>query len=402
MDIQSLIEPELDDLIRIRHELHRHPELQFDLPWTSGFVRDELARLGIEHASGLAGGCGVLGYLPATEPGSGSAVALRADMDALPIEEQTGLEYASRNPGRMHACGHDGHTTILLGVARVLSRLTHRPNPVLLIFQPAEEGGAGGDHMCKEGVLDGSVLGPSASRIFGLHGWPDLELGCVATRPGPLLAAADQWSAAITGTQSHGASPHLGHDPIVAAAACVSALQTIVARGVNPTEPAVVTVGTIHGGTARNIIPQAVTITGTARSLTPETRDLLKRRLFEVLENTAMAHGCSANVVWEDGYPVTVNDPAMAEHVLAVAREELGADRVQIVPEPTMGGEDFAFYAQHIPACFYYLGMCPPQREAYPSLHQPDYDFNDAAIGTGMALMCRLALETMETHHHDR
>jgi amidohydrolase len=361
---------------------------------TCGVIVRELERLGIPHVAGLAKGTGVMGFLPATLPGPDDrkAIAFRADMDALPIEEQTGVEYASVNPGVMHACGHDGHTANLLGVARVLSRIDERPHPVAFIFQPAEEGGAGGLAMCNDGVLDGRVVGPPVGSIFGLHGWPQLPLGMVATRPGPLLAATDNFSVSIRGVQSHAAYPHLANDPIVAAAHCVTALQTIASRNVGPLDSIVVTVATMHAGVARNIIPQSASFVGTMRTLRPEVRALGKQRFFQIVEQTAAALGCRAAIEWEEGYPVTANDSAAVARFFEVARETLGRERVALVEEPSMGGEDFSYYGQRVPSCFFVLGVCPPARESYPTLHQPDYDFNDDALATGIEVMCGLAL----------
>jgi amidohydrolase len=393
-DLKPIVERELDHIVAIRRDLHRHPELQFDLPYTSGVVQRELTALGIEHRAGLAGGCGVLGLLPATGGGNGAkAVALRADMDALPILEQTGLEYESENEGRMHACGHDGHTAILLGAARVLSRID-RPRPVLLVFQPAEEGGAGGKRMCEDGVLDGTVIGPPVERIFGLHGWPLDDLGRVSTRSGPLLAAADEFDATIHGVQAHAAWPHGSRDPIVAGAACVGALQTIVSRNTDPLESIVITVGALHAGTAHNIIPAEAVMSGTLRTLSEEMRSWAKGRIDEVIERTAHAYGCRAEIAWEpNGYPVTFNHADATERFFDVARRTLNADAVGVMERPVMGGEDFAFYSQRVSACFFTLGLRPEGVADPALLHTPGFNFNDDAIPTGVELMCRLALE---------
>lgn len=376
----------------IRHDLHRHPELGYQEKRTSGVIARELAAIGVQHVTGLARGTGVVAHLPATVSDPGDAVALRADIDALPITEQTGLDYASVYSGVMHACGHDGHTANLLGVARVLMKTPLRRRPVTLIFQPAEEGGGGGLAMCKEGVLDGSVIGPPIKMIFGLHGWPQLPVGVVASRPGPLLAATDNFVVTIRGTQAHAAYPHFGVDPIVAASQCVTALQTIASRNVSPLDSIVVTVATISGGTARNIIPQSVKFVGTMRTLTPEVRVLGKKRFFQIVQSTATAMGCEAAIEWEEGYPVTSNDPGATQRFFDVAARTLGAERVLSVAEPSMGGEDFSYYGQRVPACFFVLGVCPPGRASYPTLHQPEFDFNDDAMPTGIEVMCRLAL----------
>lgn len=394
-DLKAHVREILPEAIAIRHDLHRHPELAYQEHRSTGVVVRELEALGISLVEGVARGTGVVAHLPATTSSSGAArgaVALRADMDALPIVERTGLPYQSETPGRMHACGHDGHMANLLGVAKVLARLAHRPNPVTFIFQPAEEGGAGGKAMCEAGALDGTLLGPRVERIFGLHGWPQLAVGQVGSRPGPLLAATNTFKVTIRGRQSHAAYPHLSADPIVAAAACITALQTIVARNIGPLQNAVVSVCRMSAGKALNVIPEEAKFAGTARSLTPEVRALLKRRIYEVTGCVAEAHGCAAEIRWREGYPVTWNDPALTERFFEVARGGLGAERVVLVPEPTMGGEDFAYYGAHVPACFFILGVCPPGRSDYPTLHQPTYDFNDDALETGIETMCRLAL----------
>ncbi|GJM18704.1 MAG: hippurate hydrolase [Phycisphaeraceae bacterium] len=401
-DIRACIEAQLASLVALRHDLHRCPELMFQEHATSRRVVAELEALGIEHITGLgcpAGqpGTGVLAHLPATTGTQGPAVALRADMDALPIEEQTGAPYASETPGVMHACGHDGHTTILLGVARVLASLEHRPNPVTLVFQPAEEGGGGGEKMCAAGALRGAGaggLGTPVARIYGLHGWPRIPLGDIATRPGPLLAATDEITITIEGTQGHAAYPHLAADPVVASAHVITALQTIASRRVSPLDSVIVTIGSIHGGSANNVIPASVTLVGTVRTLSAETRELAKREVFRIAEQTASAHGTRARVDWESGYPVTSNDPAEAARVCAIASDAVGPERVTTDFEPSMGGEDFSYYGQHVPACFYLVGLCPPgaDPDSVPQLHQATFDFNDDAIGVGVEMMVRLAL----------
>jgi len=304
--LSELIRAELPVVIAIRRDLHAHPELAYQEKRTSRVVCDELTRLGVEFVPGMAGGTGVLAHIPATGPGGKGApvrgaVALRADMDALPIEEATGAAYTSKHPGVMHACGHDGHTANLLGVARVLSKLDHRPNPVTLIFQPAEEGGAGGKRMCEDGAMNGSRLGPKVDRVFGLHGWPQYELGDVGSRPGPLLAATDNFHFEIVGEQSHAAYPQLSRDPVVAASQVVVALQTVCSRNAAPTECLVVTVATIHGGLAHNVIPRSVMLSGTMRTLTPEMRKMGRERVCAIATGVAAAMGCEARIRWRRG-----------------------------------------------------------------------------------------------------
>jgi amidohydrolase len=394
MAVQQRIDEVLPAVVEIRHDLHRHPELGYQEHRTSGRVCELLAEWGVEHRGGLARGTGVLAYLPATtDPATAATVALRADMDALPIAEETGAGYASETPGVMHACGHDGHTSILLGTARVLSQ-TERPNNVVFVFQPAEEGGAGGLAMCQDGALDGRVLGRKVDRIFGLHGYPAGELGHVYTRVGPLMAAASEFKIRIHGKGTHAAYPHFGIDPMVAAAYIISALQTIASRNVDPLGAIVVTVGKVEGGVAHNVIPDMVTLSGTLRTLDDEMTAFGMESIGRVAEGVASGLGARAEVEWVGAYPVTRNDANATAHFRAVAERVLGADRVHEEPKPSMGGEDFSFYGQHVPACFYFLGIRPAGQASYPNLHSPKFDFNDDALRPAIEAMVGLATAT--------
>lgn len=404
--LRALIQEELPGLIELRHDLHRCPELGFEERKTSARIAQELDAIGIRRRAHLAAevegdeGTGVIGHLAGTAGNAAGAIGLRADFDALPIEENTGVAYASEHPGRMHACGHDGHTTILIGTARVLSRIEHRPNPVRFVFQPAEEGGAGGEKMCRDGALEGETfpgntgLGPKVTRMYGLHGWPELPLGVIATRPGPLLAATDEFLITIEGIQGHAAYPHLAKDPIVGAAHVVTALQTLPSRSVSPLDSLIVTVGSLHAGSANNVIPAKAELHGTVRTLRDETRVLAKDLLFRTVEQTCAALGLRAHVEWNEGYPVTRNDEQEAARVLETARAAFGEARSVVAPEPGMSGEDFSYYGAHAPACFFLLGLCPeggvPREQ--PQLHQAEFDFNDDAIAHGVEMMVRLAL----------
>jgi amidohydrolase len=393
--LRRLVEAELPDLVSIRHALHANPALASEERRTAGVVRRELKEAGVAYVDDLAGGTGVLAHLPGRAEKS---TGLRADMDALPIAEQTGAVYASTTPGIMHACGHDGHTTILIGAARILSGLAEQgelPRPVTFVFQPAEEGGAGGRRMVEEGCLSGSLIGPPVQMMFALHGWPQYPLGVVGTRPGPLLAAADMFEVTVRGTGSHAAFPHLGRDPVVAAAAIISAFQSIAARNVDPLEAVVVSVTRIDGGTTHNIIPDEVSLAGTVRTLTPEVHRITQQRLHDVAVNVAQGLGCEAEVQYHLGYPVTSNDPAAVEVFDEVALSALGSERLQPVRQPAMVGEDFAFYCHAVPSCFFVLGLLPPGEARMPQLHQPTFDFNDDAIATGVELFCRLALRPL-------
>ncbi len=393
MPLRDSVKNALGRAVEIRHDLHAHPELGYKETRTSGVVQTRLKELGVDFKGGLAGGTGVLAWLPATGPsGSARTVALRADMDALPITELTGLPYRSENPGVMHACGHDGHTTILMTVAGVLQSTRERPNNVLLIFQPAEEGGAGGERLCIEGALRGEVIGKPADIIFGLHGYPAAEVGHVTTRNGPLLAAASQFNVQIRGKGCHAAYPHVGVDPIVVAAHIITALQTIASRSVNPLDSVVVTIGQVLAGVAHNVIPDTAVLHGTIRALNEDTNCLGKRRIEEISKSVAAAFGASATVQWTGAYPVTLNDPGATDEFRSVARRVLGDGFLHEEPHPSMGGEDFSFYGREIPACFFFLGLRLADRQSYPNLHSPEFDFNDAAISTGVEMMCELAL----------
>lgn len=392
--IHPLIEEALPDALAFRHDLHRHPELGYQEERTSGKVREWLDRFGVTYRAGMAGGTGVLGYLPATErPESARTVVLRADMDALPILEETNLPYRSEHDGRMHACGHDGHTTILATTARVVSQLAERPQNVYFLFQPAEEGGAGGKRMVAEGALRGADLGPPAETVYGLHGWPSVEIGTVTTRVGPAMAAATQFEIRINGRGAHAAYPHLGIDPIVIAAYVITSLQTIASRTVNPLDSVVVTVGKVTAGVAHNVIPELAVLSGTFRTLRDETEAQTRRAVQRIAENVALAHGATAEVAFAtDSYPATINDPVATERMRTIARETLGEERVREEAYPSMAAEDFSFYGREVPACFFFLGLRPREQPTYPNLHAPTFDFNDEAIPVGVATMVNLAL----------
>jgi len=393
-DPRSVVRDQISHIKAVRHELHRHPELGYEETRTSEIVRRELEALGVEFKAGLAGGTGVLGWIPATSnPDGAKTVALRADMDALPISEATAKPYASENPGVMHACGHDGHTSILIGTARTLSAMPERPNNVLLVFQPAEEGGAGGERMCADGCLDGSILGKPADVIYGLHGWTDIPLGCVSTRNGPILAATDEFSVTIRGAGGHAAYPHYCTDPVVIAAHIVTALQTIASRRADPLDSVVCTVGAIHAGDANNVIPDSCEIRGTIRTLRSPTRAMAEAEFRRIVKGVADSLGAKAEIDWHVGYPVTENHTEPTERFRAVARRALGDDKVLEFENPGMGGEDFSFYGQHVPACFYLLGLLPHGQKQMAKLHTPEFDFNDEALPIGIEMMARLATE---------
>lgn len=389
----TLESTELQRLTDIRHDLHSHPELGYQEERTSAVVQQELTEAKIEFKAGLAGGTGVLGYLPASRsPESAPTIALRADMDALPILEATGLPYASQTPGKMHACGHDGHTTILIGTARALAQNPSRPNNVLFVFQPAEEGGGGGKRMCDDGVLQGKVLGRTSHRIFGLHCWPSLDLGKLVTRTGAFMASADGFTLTVTGVGGHAAMPHMTVDPIVISSHIITALQTIASRTVSPLDSVVVTIGKLEAGTAGNVIPNEANMIGTLRTLKPETRELGKRKVEEICEGVARSLGGSAKVNWHYSYPVTYNNAEAAADLRRVLKPAMNGGLVDEDVEPVMGAEDFSFYGAEVPACFYWMGIKDPAKEEFISVHHPKFNFNDEAIPIGIQAMTALAL----------
>lgn len=384
------IERVLPSVAELRHRLHQIPELAFEEFKTAEAIRAELKRLGIDFIAGVneAPTATIAWVGDPAKP----CVALRADIDALPVVEQTGLPYASTHPGRMHACGHDGHTATLAGAAAVFKAIEkHLPVCVKLIWQPAEEGGGGAEVLCRAGALDGRI-GPKVQAIFGLHGWPGLPVGTVSTRPGPLLAATDTFTATFIGKGCHGAFPHLGRDPILTACEAVVNLQQFVSREVDPTDSVVVTVGKIAGGTATNIIPDRVTIEGTLRTLTRETREHVRAAVQRRCGGIAAANDCDVNFIVEPGYPSTINDAKMAAYVEQVAKQALGPQRYVPAARPVMGGEDFAYYLEQAPGCFFMVGTIPPGQTQYPPLHSDHYDFTDGALATGMRMFVELAM----------
>jgi amidohydrolase len=383
MDLAPLVQRHLTDAIALRHRLHQVPELGYEEVKTAELIRAELDRLGIDHTDGVdqapTATVALIG-----DP-SRPCMALRADIDALPIAERTGLPYASQHPGRMHACGHDGHAAILCATAAVLMEVADTLAVcVKLIWQPAEEGGGGGEKLVKAGVLDGR-LGPK------VHGWPGLKVGMVSTKPGALLAATDTFTCEFRGKGCHAAFPHWGCDPIVTACQAVVDLQQVVSRELDPTEPAVVTVGVIRAGTATNVIPDIARIEGTARTLSESARRTVQRAIGRRVQGIAGANGCTVDFTWHEGYPPTVNDPAMVDWVATAARSALGDAYYLPAARPSMGGEDFAYYLQKIPGCFFLIGVQPDHADAYPSLHSDRFDFTDAAMQTGITMMTQLA-----------
>ncbi len=379
----------LPHVIQLRHRLHAIPEIGYQEHQTADLIRQELDRLRIPHLPGPPDAATATIALIGDD--RKPCIALRADIDALPITERTGAPYASTHPGLMHACGHDGHAAMLLGAAAVLKSVESDLDCcVKLIFQQAEETGRGAERLVSAGVLDGRV-GPKVSAIFGIHGWPGLPVGTVSTRPGPLMAACDDFAIVIRGQGGHAAFPHTTRDPIVAAAQTIVQLQSIVSRQLDPTEPLVVSVSQISAGTATNIIPDECHLAGTVRSLSQQVRPWVKEAIEHCVQTTASAGRCQARITWRPSCPATINDPAMADFVAAVARDTLGSDQFIAAARASMGGEDFSYYLEKVPGCFFMIGLCPADCHTYPSLHSDQMDFPDAALATGIRMHVGLA-----------
>ncbi len=363
-----------------RHDLHAHPELLYDVHRTAASVADKLKSFGCDDVVAGIGRTGVVGVIRGRKAGA-KVVGLRADMDALPIEEATGLSYKSTVPGKMHACGHDGHTAMLLGAAKYLADTRNFAGTAVVIFQPAEEGGAGARAMLQDGLLDRFGI----EEVFGMHNQPGLPVGQFAISPGPMMASTDTIAINLEGIGGHAAWPHLAVDTILVGAQIVNQLQSIVSRNVDPLEAAVISICTFQGGHADNVIPQHVRLRGTARSLSPEVRDLLEKRVREVVEGTARLYGAKAELTYRTGYPVLVNEERSSAFAAAVASEIAGKDKVSDCP-PRMGAEDFAYMLQQRPGAFIWMGNGDSA-----GLHHPAYDFNDEAIPVGTSYWVRLA-----------
>ena len=374
-----------DYLIAIRHDLHENPELCFEEHRTSAIVAHELNRLGFNVTTGLAG-TGVVGSLTA---GQGNrAIAIRADMDALPIAETTGLSYASRTPGKMHACGHDGHTTMLLGLARYLAETKAFNGTVHLIFQPAEEDISGARRMIDEGLFKRFPV----DQVFALHNMPGTPLGQVILRPGAITAAVDIINITVKGIAGHGALPHLAADPIVASAAMVMALQTAISRNNDALDPAVLTVGSVNGGQLATAIPESVTMKCGLRTTSKPSREILLMRIAEIMDGTASTFGCTANIDYGDCivYPVGINDTAATTLVrdVAIAAGQKPTDID--LRGPIMFSEDFAFMLEEVPGCFFGIGNGPSK-----SLHDPGYDFNNGLLQKGTEFFARIVTKAL-------
>jgi hippurate hydrolase len=377
------------ELTHIRRDIHAHPELGFEETRTSQVVADKLAEWGLEVHRGIAK-TGVVGVIHGRKKGPG-AVGLRADMDCLPLDEVADLPHKSRHAGRMHACGHDGHTTMLLGAARYLAQTRNFAGTAHVIFQPAEEGGGGGRVMVEEGLFDRFPC----DAVYAIHNWPGLPPGKIAVRPGPVMAATDEVKLKIRGRGGHAALPHLAVDPVVIAAHVITALQTIASRNANPVDAVVVSLCSMQTSQvgAFNIIPSHVELVGTVRTFTPEMRDLAERRIREIADAVALGLGGSAELEYHRGYPATLNAEREARFAAHVGEKVFGKGNVVTDHEPTMGGEDFSYMLQARPGAYVFLGQGGAQGGCL--LHNPAYDFNDDVIPLGAGYLAALVEEAL-------
>jgi hippurate hydrolase len=369
-----------------RHHIHAHPETAFEETATASFVADKLRGFGLEVHTGLAK-TGVVGVLRC---GSGDrsetrAIGLRADMDALHIDEKSGATHASKVPGKMHACGHDGHTAMLLGAAAALARRKSFDGTAYFIFQPAEENEGGGRVMVEEGLFQRFPM----RAVYGMHNWPQKPFGTIALRAGPLMGAFDIFEIVATGKGAHAAMAYTGKDPMLFVAHAISALQTIVSRNLHPLDAGVVSVTQVHGGDTWNVIPQEVVLRGTVRTFRPEVQDTIEQRMRGIVAGIAATFEMTASVRYERRYPATVNDETETKHAIAAATSVVGAANVETDPVPNMGSEDFAFMLQAKPGCYIWLGA--GRGADTPNVHNPHYDFNDDALAIGASYWVALA-----------
>lgn len=373
------------EIIRLRRDFHQHPELGFQETRTAGVIARRLETLGLEVREGV--GCtGVVGLLRGSRPGK--TIMLRADMDALPIQEDDQTPYASTNSGVAHACGHDAHSAMVLIAAELLSK--HRDGlsgNIKFVFQPAEEGPGGAEPMIRDGVLDN----PTVDAAIGLHVWNDLPVGKVGVRAGPLMASCDVVEISILGRSGHGAVPHQCADPVAAAAQVISALQTIVSREISPTKPAVVTIASIHGGAAPNIIPDEVRMTGTTRAFDKTVRESLPGRIERIVKGVTSAMQCSYKLNYIFRYPPTINDEVITELVRQVASSSVGQRNV-VLPEQTTGGEDMSFFLERVPGCYFFLGSANSKKGLNKPHHNSKFDLDEACLPVGVQILAQSAL----------
>ncbi|MGY4752227.1 M20 aminoacylase family protein [Pannonibacter sp. Q-1] len=381
MPVVNRIADLADEIASWRRDFHENPEIMYETVRTAAKVADLLRSFGLDEVVTGIGRTGVVGVIRGKNGGAGRVIGLRADMDALPIAEMTGLPYASKTPGKMHACGHDGHTSMLLGAAKYLAETRNFNGTAVVIFQPAEEGGAGAKAMIDDGLMTRWAI----DEVYSLHNLPGLPVGEFAIRKGPIMAATDEFRITITGRGGHAAKPHETVDPIITGTQIVSALQTIASRAVNPLDSVVVSVTIFEAGTAFNVIPETATLRGTIRSLTDATRDLAEKRLNEIVNALCTAYGATAEIEFRRGYPVTANHDDQTDFAVSVAEEIAGPERVQRETEPMMGGEDFSYMLLERPGAYIFAGNGDSA-----SLHHPRYNFNDGLIPSGSSYFARL------------
>ena len=387
MPVRNRIADFHDDITAWRRDIHMHPELMFDVERTAGFVAERLREFGVDEVVEGIGRTGVVGIIHGKSRGSGKVVGLRADMDALPIKEATNLPYASKTGGKMHACGHVGHTAMLLGAARYLAETRNFDGTVAVIFQPAEEGGGGGKVMVDDGMMERF----SIQEVYGMHNMPGMPIGEFATRAGPLMASTAEFEIKIEGKGGHAAMPHMSIDTTLVAAHLVTALQSIVSRNLDPKEALVVSVTTLHTeGDTFNVLPQTALIKGTVRALTKEMQDLADEKIHLLANNTCAAFGATAEIQFRRGYPVTVCTEAETDFSVSVAKNLVGNDKVDGETRPLMGAEDFSYMLEARPGSFIFIGNGDTA-----NVHHPEYDFNDDAIPYGCSYWADLVEAAM-------
>ncbi|WP_181701398.1 amidohydrolase [Chthonobacter albigriseus] len=386
MPVSNSIRAAAPEIAEWRRDFHRNPELLYDVHRTASVVAEKLRAFGLDRVETGIGRTGVVGVLHGRAGAGTRTVALRADMDALPIHEITGKPWSSAVPGKMHACGHDGHTAMLLGAARQLAETRAFEGTIVFIFQPAEEGGGGARTMLEDGLLDRFPF----DEVYGLHNMPGLDVGRFAIRPGPIMAAADVFRIDLEGRGGHAAKPHATIDPVLVGSHIVTALQSIVSRTVDPLSAAVVSVTEFHAGDTSNVIPQTAWLGGTVRTLDAGVRSFIEERLRHIVASTAAVFGATAEVGYRRGYPVTVNDPRAARFAADVARKVVGDAAVSETADPMMGAEDFAYFLERRPGAYIFMGNGPSA-----GLHHPAYDFDDEAIAYGSSWWVALAEEAL-------
>ena len=388
MPVINSIADRKEEMTAWRRDIHAHPELGFEEVRTSAIVAEKLASWGIEVHRGWAK-TGVIGVLKGRTD-SGRSIGLRADMDCLPMDEVNDFPHRSTVPGKMHACGHDGHTTMLLGAAQYLAETRNFDGTVHFIFQPAEEGGGGGEVMVKEGLFDKFPC----DEVYGLHNWPLMPAGVIGVRPGPMMAAADMFEIKIRGVGGHAAIPQKAKDPVVIAAQLVTALQTLVSRNANPMDAAVLSVTQIHTGTTHNVIPDEASLTGTVRTFRAEVQEMIVAGMRRIIDGIGAAFGVSIVMDYQYGYPATVNHADQAEYAALAAAKIVGDANVQRDVEPSLGGEDFAYLLNARPGAYLFLGQAGGASDAM--VHNPHYDFNDEVLPLGASLLATLVEEQLK------